>query len=161
MMWSSLNGWSLSNLCSVCPLRWIIHLPILPYSVRVHFHFIVWPIICHKAWFHAFCISIMTPMLFLSVGVWISKLLPNCSNSPRGDDDWGMHSDQRILRTSLPTSEPRQPWTGPVKKNRQRTKGQKRIRKVKRLKNKVVSKSAKWRKVLKERTHLCALHVTI
>ncbi len=29
MMWSSLNGWSLSSLCSVCPLRWIIHLPYL------------------------------------------------------------------------------------------------------------------------------------
>lgn len=70
------------------------------------------------AWFHPFYISILTPMLFLAAGIWISKLLPNCSNSPGGHDDWGMHSDQRILLTSLPTSEPRQSRTRPVKKTK-------------------------------------------
>lgn len=106
MMWSSLNGWSLSNLCSVCLLRWIIYLLILPFSVTV-------PLTYYLS--QKLVASILIPMLFLSAGIWISNLLPNCGNCPRGDDDRGLHSDQRILCTSLSTSKPRQPRIGPVK----------------------------------------------
>jgi len=149
MTWSSLNGWSLSNLCSVCLLRWIIHLPILLYFF---IHFIVWlklgsTLFRFQIW-HPCCFSLQAfeyPNYFrIVVTVPEDMMIEACMRI--------REFCSRHYRPRSQDSHELDQW------KRQRMKGQKRIRKVKR---KVVFKSAKWMKLLKERTPLCALHVAI